>query len=217
MNKLLKIYFIILLSFIIPVIFISESFANENKYIVILEKGKKINPDLKTFKATLYIKANVAGIPIPFFARLYYKKPDRLKLKIPMAPGILKNKKGLFQDAVPRSFSGKDYKGEILKEVDLNKKVRCYLLKLIPRKKCKIKKVHLWVDKKSYLTPKTQVFYNNGSGIVSLQSFRKEGKYVLPDKQRINFNLPKFKASAFIQYKKYEINVPVDDVFEKKK
>lgn len=205
------------MSFLIPVIFISESCADEIKYKDILEKSKKINPDLKTFKATLYIKANFAGIPIPFFARLYYKKPDRLRLMIPMVPPVLKNKKGLFQDAIPRSFSGKDYKGEILKEVDLNKKVSCYLIKLIPRKKCKIKKVHLWVDKKSYLTPKTQIFYNNGSGIVSLQSFRKEGKYILPDKQRIDFNLPKFKASAFIKFKKYEVNVPVDDVLKKVK
>ncbi len=39
----------------------------------------------------------------------------------------------------------------------------------------------------------------------------------MPDKQRSDFNSPKFKASAFIQYKKYEINVPVDNVLRRKK
>ena len=219
MNKIFKIgIIVIILLFAFSTLpFASEIKDKKVKYEDIIRKGKKVNPDLKTFKATLYIKSNVAGMPIPFFAKLFYKKPDKLKLMIPMVPSVLKSKKGFFQDAVPRSFSSKDYEGKILKEINLNKNVDCYLVKLIPRKKSKIKKVYLWVEKNSCLAPKTKIFYEDGSDIVSMQTFRREGKYILPDKQRIDFNFSKFKAVAFIKYKKYKINVPMDDVLKKEK
>lgn len=185
--------------------------ADNIDYEKILEKSAKINPDLKTFKSTLKIRANFMGLSMPFYGRLYYKKPDKLRLSIPMAPALLKNRKSLFSDSVPRSFSSKDYNGKIIRSELLMEKVPCYVVQLIPKTKGKIKKAYLWIDKESCLAHKTKLIYENGSRIISLQTYCEEDGYILPSRQSINFNFPKFQASANIEYQKYEVNVPVDE------
>lgn len=194
----------------------SHSNASEVTYGQLLEKSREINSGLHSFKAVTHIKTDFMGLRFPFSGFLYYKKPNKLKLEIPSIPSILKTKKGMFKESVPRSFSSEDYDGKILREEDLNEKVRCYLLELHPKKPGKIKTAYLWVDKESCLIPRTKIYYANNSVITSLQTYRIEGGFVLPDRQKIEFDFPQFKTTAFVDYKKYEINVPVDDAFKKK-
>ena len=206
---------ILLISILISLIS-APSFGGEVTYDKLLERSREINNGLKTFKATVKINALFMGVKFPFYGRLYYKKPNKLRLSIPGVPPALKGKQGLFKEAVPRSFSSEDYNGKILKDAKLNKTVNCYLLELHPKKPGKIKTVYIWVDKKSCLTPRTKIYYNDKSVITSLQSYRREDGFIMPDKQRIEFDFPKFRASAIVDYKKYDINVPVDEYFKKK-
>jgi len=189
--------------------------ASEITYKDILKKNARVNYGLKTFKSKLKMKVIFMGVGMPVSGILYYKRPNKIKLKLPLIPSILKNRKGIFRQAVPRSFSSVDYKGKILRKERLSKQTVCYLLELEPRKTGKILKILVWVDMKSCLTPRSEIYYRNGSVINSVQSFRREGKYFLPDKQRIEFDFPKFRASTIVRYIKYEINVPVDHVFSK--
>ncbi len=198
------------------VLFPSHSNASEVTYDQLLEKSREINSNLHSFKAVTHIKTDFMGLRIPFSGFLYYKKPNQLKLEIPSIPSVLKSRKGMFKESVPRSFSSEDYDGKILREEDLNEKVHCYLLELHPKKPGKIKTAYLWVDKESCLIPRTKIYYSNNSVITSLQTFRIEEGFVLPDRQKIEFDFPQYKATAFINYKKYEINVPVDEAFKKK-
>ena len=210
------IFFLLLLTLSI-FLFPSHSCASEVTYGQLLEKSREINSGLNSFKAVTHIKTDFMGLRFPFSGFLYYKKPNKLKLEIPSIPSVLKSRKGLFKESVPRSFSSDDYDGKILREEDLNKKVRCYLLELHPKKPGKIKTAYLWVDKESCLIPRTKIYYSNNSIITSLQTFRIEEGFVLPDRQKIEFDFPQYKATAFIKYKKYEINVSVDEAFVKKK
>lgn len=216
-NLLTKNRLFFLLIFTLSILFFpTHSNASEVTYGQLLEKSREINRDLNSFKAVTHIKTDFMGLSFPFSGFLYYKKPNKLKLEIPSIPSVLKSRKGLFKESVPRSFSSDDYDGKILREEDLNEKVHCYLLELHPKKTGKIKTAYLWVDKESFLIPRTKIYYSNNSIITSLQTYRIEEGFVLPDRQKIEFDFPQYKATAFINYKKYEINVPVDEAFAKK-
>lgn len=207
---------VLLFLMLLIVLFPAHSHASEITYEELLEKSRDINTGLNSFKAVTQIRTDFMGLRFPFSGFLYYKRPDKLKLEIPSIPSALKSRQGLFREAVPRSFGSKDYNGKILREEKLDEKVQCYLLKLQPRKPGKIKTVYLWVDKESSLISRTKIIYTNNSIITSLQTFRTEEGFVLPDRQKIEFDFPQYKATSFINYKKYKINVPVDEVFAKK-
>jgi outer membrane lipoprotein-sorting protein len=193
----------------------SPVYAGEMTYEQILDKSTKVNAGLESFKAKLRIKVHFMGLSLPMKGFLYYKKPDKLRLMITSVPAILKNRKNLFQEMIPRSFNSKDYKGRIVREEKIEGTVKCLLLELIPRKAGKITKVQLWVDKESLLIPKSKVFYSDEAVITSLQSYRIENKFALPDKQKVDFEFPNFRASGLVEYISYELNVPVDEYINK--
>lgn len=183
----------------------------------ILKKTSSINKNLESFKVVLKIKTKFMGLAIPFYGKLFFKKPDRFRLLIPMLPAALRGKKGIFEEAVPRSFNPDDYQGEIIGTEKLEGEVECYIIELVPVNSSKIKKAFLWIDKRSFLAPKSKIFYSSGSSVVTLQSFRKVKDFVLPDKQLIYFEFPGFAAESLIEYKKYYVNVNVDDMLKKEK
>ncbi|MCE1245406.1 MAG: outer membrane lipoprotein-sorting protein [Firmicutes bacterium] len=206
-------FFLALLAF--TVFSVGNAFAREMTYEQILEKSAKVNPGLETFKSDLSMKVYCMGLSVPLKGFLYYKRPDKLRMVIPTVPAILKNRKSMFQDMVPRSFNSKDYSGKVLGEEKIEDKVKCLLLELTPRKPGKIVRVQLWVDKESMLIPKSRVFYQNDASITSLQSYKVVRGFALPDKQKVDFSFPKFSATGVIEYQSYELNVPVDEFINK--
>jgi hypothetical protein len=152
------------------------------------------------------------GFAIPLKGHLYYKKPDKIHLTFTTIPSVLKNKKSLFQDVIPRSLKSEDYSGKVIKIEKLDNKLPCYFLELIPLKDEKIEKINLWISTENYLVYKSKIFYENKSTITSMQSFKKVECFTLPERQFIDFNLPTFRSETYVEYKDYSVNIPSNEI-----
>lgn len=186
-------------------------------YETLLKNAYAVNSGLETFKSTLKINTRFMGINFPLQGRLYFRRPDQFRLIIPMIPPALKARQGLFQEAVPKSFNPADYNGKITRRENLLNKAECYVVELIPKEKGNISKINLWIDQESRLALQTKIFYEKGGDITSTQTYRKEESFILPHQQLITFNFPGFAAATTIEYAKYEINIPIDDILPEKK
>lgn len=193
----------------------SQAFGSPG-YEEILAKCNALNDKLETFKVTIDGKIKVICFPIPVSGFLYYKKPDKLRLVIPSIPKILESRKSLFKEMVPKSFNARDYSGKVMGIEKINEKVNCYLVELIPRNDKKIKQVKIWVEKESYLSPKSYVLYSDGSTISSLQTYKKVESFIMPECQEVQFDFRGLKGSAIIEYKDYKFNLNVDSALSDK-
>jgi hypothetical protein len=213
-NSNFRLFFIFIFFFIFLFTCNSSYSFDDNEASRILKKIEEKRKGLDTFKSDLKIKAIFSGICIPFDGKLFYKKPDRLKLDISGIPEIIKSKKGIFKKAIPKSFKPEDYIAALKGEEALNGKDKAYKLYLIPKKDPEISCVYLWVDETNLNVVKSIVIYSDTSKIASSQSFLKFKDYYLPDKQSIIFTFPAFSCKTEISYSNYAININLDEKFK---
>lgn len=182
-------------------------------YREVLEKTAEINKNLETFKARLNMKVLYAGMTIPLKGILYYQAPSRFRLKVPYLPPGLKSRQGSFNEMVPRSFNPEDYLGKIVKNEMLDDKVNCYVLELAPRndKNTTISRAYLWIDSKSYISPKSRILYKSGGVITTVVNYRDQSGFILPSSQYVEFDFPSFCSRVKIKYADYQVNCPLEE------
>ena len=152
-----------------------------------------------------------AGMKLPLKGVLYFKRPDRVSLKMDYLPKGLKNHKGIFRNIIPASFNPEDYEGKVILSEKLAGKIHCNVLELVPRGDSPVSRVYVWVDTNNHVSPKTKIYYKSGGVITTLINYRKESGYVLPHTQFVDLDFPDFNTRVRLNYKKYQINKPLPD------
>ncbi len=183
----------------------------------LLKKVETRHKTLDSFIADLKITVNFMGLKIPLDGKLLYKKPNFVKLIIPGIPHLLKDRKNTIVEGIPSSFAAGDYNCKTDNCEMLQESVECYVINLKPKKDPKIDCVTLWVDKKSYTSPKIRIAYSDKGEVVTLQSFQKIKNHILPAHQLINFNLKDFRAESLVVFKSFELNADVDEYLKENK
>jgi outer membrane lipoprotein-sorting protein len=179
-------------------------------YSEILTRAMNVNSGLETFRAKINIRTVILGMTIPMRGYVYYQHPDNVRLSLPSVPKTLMERRSIFQDAIPRSLNPKDYHGRVTGLESLGGGVECYLIELIPRNDPTITKINLWVDSTHYLVHKSIITKQDNSTILSIQNYTRQNQYILPEKQYVRFQLPKFGMEARIDFKKFDLHFPFE-------
>ena len=178
----------------------------------VLLKNKELDDFSVKFKSKVYLNFVI----IPLEGEIYFKKPDKFKLKFTNIPDILKNQQKNFRDVVPGAEKYNPKLCKFLKTYEKNSQT-LILIEVRPDKKQNLKKTLLWINEKS-LNPDYVILEYNDEGIIEIENeFDQEMTFSLPKNQKIKFKLVNFNCKAKIDYHNYKINQGIsDEVFKYK-
>jgi hypothetical protein len=148
-----------------------------------------------------------------FEGKVYYKKPNKVRLILKGVPEILKK----HQDAMFRSadvMSGlpteisKEYHVKTIRKVGSD-----YVLVLLPNEKRRVSKVYAWVNPANYTLPKIIFQYHDGSSVrLWNQYVHYHDLYLLQNSKSIyNFTNPSLEADVTATFSHFKVNTGIPD------
>ncbi len=189
-------------------------FAQNKKSDEILDTVKENFNKVKDYEVKVNIKVAVNFLKVPEAqAIIYYKQPDKIKLKsegFAMLP-----KEGL--NFSPVSFLTGDYTSIFDKEEDVDGNP-CYLIKVIPLgDKSDLILTNLWIDKSKFIIRKIEsTTKTNGTFSIDL-NYNDNLKYPLPSSMIFTFNVQKMELPKGITGDIDEMNQSEKDKKDKSK
>lgn len=180
----------------------------------ILAKAVAINPGLKDYSAdiNLPLRATLGFVPYNpnLIGRYYYKRPDKHKLDLKNAPGILKKYPNVFGFNLPDMAR---YKILRVQEMNLRGKLPVYKIAMIPNPRTSdVTGIDIYVNRSNYTIPKYDTFYVRGHLYVNID-FRKQDQYLVYDRVSAEFEFPNVVATATATYSNYLFNQNLQDGF----
>lgn len=180
----------------------------------IIARALAINPGLLDYSADIQLplRATLGFIPYNknMNGRYYHKRPDKHKLDLQNAPGILKKYPNVFGFNLPDMAR---YKVLKVQPMNLRGTIPVYKIIMIPKVRTSdITGIDIYVNRSDYTIPKYDTFYVKGHLYVNID-FRKQGKYLVYDKMSADFEFPNVLATASATYSNYQFNQNLQDSF----
>ena len=203
-NKFISVLIIFLL------LLCAVAWGNEaNSGEEIIKKVLKNNKGLNDFFVKFDSKVYFMFMEIPLSGEIYFKSPDRLRLKFNYIPDILKNQKSSFNDIVPGAERYNPDLCRFLKtEIKDDRKLSLIEVKCATQQN--LQKTFLWINDETIKPDYLVLVYRKGTiGIENV--FGDNQNFILPKSQKVEFKLPEFKGKAIIKYYDYKINKGIDD------
>lgn len=151
---------------------------------------------------------------------LYYKQPDKMRLKLKEIPGFIFSRQnnalrttnllaGLRRDV--REL----YNSRIINQAALQGE-NCYVVQLIPKKEEGISRILLWVDSQNFTMPQVILHYEDGSHLTQRKTYTKADDVFVVKKMESDYDAPGMRAEILATFRNYKINKGVSDsLFER--
>jgi outer membrane lipoprotein-sorting protein len=181
----------------------------------VLEQIEHRNKAINDFTADLNITLYAFLMKFPLQAKLFFKKPNKVRLSFRNMPDFLKSYKNTFKAIIPTETLSRNYRSTLGGKEAIQGR-ECYALTLTPRGQGNVKEVRLWADTATFMPLKLIFTYRAGGTVQVENSYASQGGVLLPDRQKILFNLPELRARGWIRYHNHRINQGLDDsLFDK--
>ena len=182
----------------------------------VIEQMQKQSSAIRDFTVNLNITCYACLMCLPVKAKLYFKRPDKVKMDFYDIPDFLRGYEKEFKAVVPAETFRKKYTSRLMgKESD--GETTLYVLALSPVKESNLKRAYLWVNTGNFTCEKMFLAYRDGSTIEVENEFMHSGEHQVIKRQKISFRLSTLNAKAIIAYSNYLINRGIpDSVFEEK-
>ncbi len=172
----------------------------------IIKQNKKLNDFSADFNARVFF----LFMELPVNGKIYFKQPDKLRVKFNNIPDLLKNQKDAFKSVVPKA---EKYNPGLCRLIRIEKKneKEFYLIGVKPENQQNLKETFLWINTKTMQPDYIILEYKDKSSIEVENEFTDKFDFSLPESQKVQFKLPAFKGKARIIYKNYRVNKGIPD------
>ena len=184
----------------------------------VIAEMQKQNESINDFVVTMNINFYAYLMYFPIRSRLYFKRPDKVKIVFLNMPEFLRGYEKQFKAIVPTETLKKKYRCKVVGKETIGEKTH-YVLKMTPLEEGNLKQVHMWVHSEIFIPSRMFLTYKDKSTIeVENEFVSSDGVYVIK-KQKIDFNLTSLSAKSIVTYSDYRVNKGIPDSFfqEKKK
>lgn len=206
--------FTVFFSFLCAKAYSDPSGLPEGKWVI--AQMQKKNELINDFTVNLDINFYAYLMYFPVKAKLYFKRPDRVRMVFLNIPDFLRGCEKEFKAIIPSETMRKKYRCKVLAKETTEGKVH-YVMKMSPLEEGNLKQVLMWVHSVDLIPEKMFLTYRDGSTIEVENEFISFEGIKIVKKQKISFKLRQLHARSINVYSNYSINKGIpDSIFEDK-